>query len=101
MVREKNEFYLKPGKALIGARKISFKDTARRKTIFFRIYNKIDARLFPEIEYFKKYVFQYDGDEVRKTFTKKLLRGKKFHDFIINPAGNHRTPPSKKKKKTK
>jgi hypothetical protein len=83
MVREKNEFYLRPGKSLIGARKISFKDTARRKLVFFRIYNKIDQRLFPELHYFRKYVFQYTGSEGRKTFTKALLRGRIFNDIRI------------------
>lgn len=83
MVRENKEFYLRPGKSLVGARKISYKDTARRKHVFFRIYNKIDQRLFPEIHYFRKYVFQYTGSEGRKTFTKALLRGKKFHDIRI------------------
>jgi len=83
MTREKKEFYLRPGKALVGARKMSYKDTARNKKVFFRIYNKVDQRLFPELHYFRKYVFQYSGSEGRKTFTKALLRGRKFNDIRI------------------
>lgn len=83
MSKEKNEFYLKPGKSLVGVRKISFRDTARRHHIYFRLYNKVDDRLFPELKAFKKYLFQYIGDEPRKTFTKHLLRGKRFHDVRV------------------
>lgn len=84
MTLNRGEFYLKPGKSLVGARKISFTDTLRRKQVYFTVYNKVDKKLFPELQVFKKYLFEYVGDEEKKTFTKTLLRGKKFNDFRIH-----------------
>jgi hypothetical protein len=84
MTLERGEFYLKPGKALIGVRRVSFKDTARKKQTYFRVYNKSDQKLFVELKAFKKYVFKYIGSESRRTFTKNLLRKKKFHDIRIH-----------------
>lgn len=80
---DRNEFYIKPGKALVGVRRVSFTDTARKKQTYFRVYNKSDKRLFLELKAFKKYVFKYIGKESRKSFTKNLIRKKKFHDIRI------------------
>ena len=83
MTLNKGEFYLKSGKSLLGVRKIGFTDTLRRKQIYFVVYNKVDKKLFPELQVFKNYLFEYAGDEEKKTFTKTLLRGKKFNDIRI------------------
>ncbi len=83
MTLSKNEFYLKPGKALIGVRKISYNDSLRKEKVFFTIQNLISDKLFPELRYFAKYEFEYTGYELKKEFTKALLRGNKFFDVRI------------------
>ena len=83
MKLDRKELYIKPGKALIGVRRVTFSDTARKRQTYFRIYPKSDKRLFPELKAFKNYVFKYTGSESRKTFTKNLIRKKKFNDIRI------------------
>jgi len=83
MKLQHGEIYLKPGKALVGVRKISFSDTARKDQVYFTIYNSLDNRLFPEIVAFSKYYFLYNGIEDKRSFTKNLIRSKKFNDIRI------------------